>query len=77
MNTASLDRTPEKTLTEKTRRFTQMLFTSPKVRLIFTDNVVKGEPGETVPLGKHRIPGRAGIRGETVYRGSYLLIEIN
>lgn len=77
MNTASLDRTPEKTLTEKTRRFTQMLFTSPKVRLIFTDNVVKGEPGETVPLGKHRIPGRAGIRGETVYRGSYLLFEIN
>ncbi|MCR9100936.1 MAG: hypothetical protein NXI25_13340 [bacterium] len=77
MNTASLDRTPEKTLTEKTRRFTQMLFSSPKVRLIFTDNVVKGEPGETVPLGKHRIPGRAGIRGETVYRGSYLLFEIN
>jgi hypothetical protein len=77
MNTASLDRTPEKTLTEKTRRFSQMLFTSPKVRLIFTDNVVKGEPGETVPLGKHRIPGRAGIRGETVYRGSYLLFEIN
>ncbi|GEM_PF-1924323 len=77
MNTASLDRTPEKTLTEKTRRFSQMLFTSPKVRLIFTDNVVKGEPGETVPLGKHRIPGRSGIRGETVYRGSYLLFEIN
>ncbi|WP_421948464.1 hypothetical protein [Phaeodactylibacter xiamenensis] len=77
MNTASLDRTPEKSLTEKTRRFSQMLFTSPKVRLIFTDNVVKGEPGETVPLGKHRIPGRAGIRGETVYRGSYLLFEIN
>jgi hypothetical protein len=77
MNTASLDRTPEKTLTEKTRRFSQMLFTSPKVRLIFTDNVVKGEPGETVPLGKHRISGRAGIRGETVYRGSYLLFEIN
>lgn len=77
MNTASLDRTPEKSLTEKTRRFSQMLFTSPKVRLIFTDNVVKGEPGETVPLGKHRIPGRAGIRGETVYRGSYLLFEVN
>lgn len=77
MNTASLDRTPEQTLTEKTRRFTQMLFTSPKVRLIFTDNVVKGEQGETVPLGKHMIPGRAGIRGETVYRGSYLLFELN
>ncbi|MEQ8705799.1 MAG: hypothetical protein RIC19_17865 [Phaeodactylibacter sp.] len=77
MNTATLDRTPEKTLTAKTRRFTQMLFTSPKARLIFTDNVVKGDQGETVPLGKLRIPGRAGIRGETVYRGSYLLFEIN
>lgn len=76
MNTATLDRTPEQTLKEKTRRFTQMLFTSPKVRLIFTDNIVKGEQGETVPFGRHRISGRPGIRGETVYRGSYLLFEV-
>lgn len=77
LNTATLDRTPEKSLTEKTRRFMQMLFSSPNAHLIFTDNIVEGEPGETVPLGRHRIAGQAGFRGKTVYRGSYILFEIN
>lgn len=76
LNTASVDRTPEKTLTEKARRFTRMLLTSPQVRLVYTDNIVKGEAGETVRFNKHTIAGKPGVRGETVYRGSFLLFEI-
>ncbi len=76
LNTASVDRTPEKTLTEKARRFTHMLLTSPQVRLVYTDNIVKGEAGEKVRFNKHTIAGKPGVRGETVYRGSFLLFEI-
>lgn len=54
-----------------------MFFMLFKVRLIFIDNVVKGEFGEMVLLGKYCIFGWVGIRGEMVYWGSYLLFEIN
>ena len=77
MNTATVDRTPEKSLTRKTQQFLQLLFSSSKARLIYTDNIIKADPGESVPIGRRRVAGRMGVRGETIYRGTYLLFEIN
>lgn len=76
LNTASLDETPERSLAKKADDFYRLLTTSPNARLIFTDNLVEAPQDQHSRLGRMRLPGKLALGGQTVYRGSFALFEL-
>ena len=77
LRTASLDQTPEKTLAKKCISLGRELTTSPKVRMLVTDNYIAdpAAPVIRLPNGK-TANARFGIDGQTVSQGNVVLFEI-
>jgi len=77
LRTATLDITPEKSLTQKFISIARELTSSPKVRVLVTDNYVAdpAAPAIRLPNGSSA-NARFGIDGQTVSLGNIALFEI-
>lgn len=77
LNSASLDRTPERSLTQKCNQFLQLLRTSTGVQLKLSDNYVSAPNGPAIRLPNGQTANaRQGVFGSTVFQGSWALFEI-
>lgn len=76
LNTMSIDRTPDKSLTKKSQEFFMTLARSPMVRAAYTDNFIKDPAVPFTEVGGVRIPGKPGIGGENTLQGRFVVFEI-
>lgn len=76
MNVHSIDRTPDRTLTAKAKELFDLLYQSPKAKLLQTDNIVKDPAGGSIKFGDQQIPGRAGFSRDVLYPGTFVLYEL-
>jgi hypothetical protein len=76
INTAAIDKTPEKSLTRKANEFYLTLSGSTLVRPLFTDNFIKDPAVPFTKVGDVNVPGRPGMGGETTMIGHFILFEI-
>lgn len=76
MNVHSIDRTPDRTLTAKAKELFDLLYQSPKAKLLQTDNIVKDPAGGSIKFGDQQIPGRAGFSQDVLYPGTFVLYEL-
>jgi hypothetical protein len=76
LNIGSIDRTPEQSLVAKANELITILFSSPRINLIYTDNIIEDPEGGEVKVGNISIKGKTGFSGKTVKQGSFVLFEI-
>lgn len=76
LNTMSIDRTPDRSLTKKSQEFFMTLARSPLVRAAYTDNFIKDPAVPFTEVGGVRIPGKPGIGGENTLQGRFVVFEI-
>ncbi|RME91861.1 MAG: hypothetical protein D6772_17705 [Bacteroidetes bacterium] len=77
LNSASLDQTPDRSLTQKVKRLERILTQDPRVQLLITDNFVYDASAEAVRLPNGQTANaRPALRGQVVYPGSLALFEI-
>jgi len=76
LNTMSIDRTPDKSLTKKSQEFFMTLARSPMVRAAYTDNFIKDPAVPYTEVGGVKIPGKPGIGGENTLQGRFVVFEI-
>lgn len=69
LNTWTLDKTPEKTLTAKFRKLSDYISVNPQLRLMGTNRIIEA----TV---NGRTGGQYGLRGKVLHAGSYAVFEI-
>ncbi|MEM9820537.1 MAG: hypothetical protein AAF985_05675, partial [Bacteroidota bacterium] len=76
LNTATLDRTPEKSLTQKSQELLNLILDPNRVQLVVTDRIVE-DPNSVVelPQGK-KVKGRYGLNGKVIFPGTFVLLEI-
>ncbi len=75
LNTASIDRTPEQSLTKKNNEFLNRIIDPNTVKLLVTDRIIE-DPNNTIELPSGTVNGRYGLNGQVVFRGSFVLFEI-
>ncbi|MEL6968902.1 MAG: hypothetical protein AAFO02_01935 [Bacteroidota bacterium] len=75
LNTATLDRTPEKSLTQKNQEFVRMLLDPTATRLLVTDRIVE-DLNNILQLPNEQVRGRYGLNGKVISPGSFILFEI-
>jgi hypothetical protein len=78
INSPTIDETPEQSLRKKCREFLRIMLTHPDVEVLSTDNFVKDENAQSpirLPNGQ-MVKAKAGVSGETVYRGNIILFGI-
>ncbi|MCH2082161.1 MAG: hypothetical protein MK226_07195 [Saprospiraceae bacterium] len=76
LNSAAIDKTPEKTLTKKNIDFVNQLLNPEQVRLVLTDRIIEDPSGGYIQLPNGRIYGRLGLSGTIVRPGTFALFEI-
>lgn len=77
LHTPSLDKTPERSLVSKTRRFIIEMMDSPDVQLLLTDNYVEDESGASITLPNgQRSKAKADLYGNLVYKGTLALFKV-
>jgi hypothetical protein len=76
LGTASIDKTPEQTLTKKTQEFFNLLVYSPDAMLLYTDNFVQDPNGGQYRFGNAIKQGKPGVFGNTTAAGTYVLYEL-
>jgi len=70
LNTHTLDRTPEKTLTIKFNNLLQYLINNPYLKLVGTDRIINNQTDQTNPQYQY------GMSGNIYYNGSYAVYQI-
>jgi hypothetical protein len=76
LRTASIDMTPEKSLTKKNQAFLNQLLNSGQAELLVTDRIVEDPTGNKLKIRGFTFDGKAGLLGKAVYQGSFALFEI-
>ncbi|TXF85451.1 glycosyltransferase family 39 protein [Neolewinella aurantiaca] len=77
LRTATVDRTPEQTLKKKFISIARELTSSPKVRILVTDNYVEDPAAPLIRLPNgQQANARYGVHGQTIYPGNIALFEI-
>ncbi len=76
LNISSIDRTEEQSLVAKANELITVLFSSPRIKLLYTDNIIEDPQGGEVKVGNITIKGKAGFSDKTIKPGSYAFFEI-
>ena len=76
LGTASIDKTPEQSLSKKAQEFYNLLIYSPDAILLYTDNFVQDPAGGQYRFGNTIKQGKPGIFGTLSSFGTYVLYEL-
>ena len=75
LNTATLDQTPEKSLTRKSEEFARAILNPSLTRLLVTDRIIE-DPNGPIQIPNQPLRGSHGLSGNILYQGSFILVEI-